>query len=53
MLIPLGRHWRMSLKVPYNAAPDNGMHPTADTMALIFGNRPWRRVVPGVGRLPG
>jgi len=30
------------------AQPNNGMHPTADTTALIFGNRAWRRVMPGV-----
>jgi hypothetical protein len=28
-----------------------GMHPTADTLAFIFGNRSGRRVMPGVGRL--
>jgi hypothetical protein len=29
---------------------NNGMHPTADTAALIFGYRLGRRVMPGVGR---
>jgi hypothetical protein len=33
------------------AASNNGMHPTADTTALIFSNRSGRRVMPGVGRL--
>jgi hypothetical protein len=27
------------------------MHPTADTLLLIFGNLSGRRVMPGVGRL--
>ena len=31
--------------------PNNGMHPTADTTALIYINRSGRRVMPGVGRL--
>jgi hypothetical protein len=30
------------------AMPNNGMHPTADTAAVIFGHRPGRRVMPGV-----
>jgi hypothetical protein len=38
------------------AAPNNGMHPTADTPALIKINRSGRRVMPGVrcsrGRQP-
>ncbi len=34
-----------------NAAANNGMHPTADTAALIFGNRLGRRVMRGVGLL--
>jgi len=33
-------------------APNNGMHPTADTLALIFGNGAGRRVMPGVRFLP-
>jgi hypothetical protein len=32
----------------YRGAPNNGMHPTACTPALIFGNRAGRRVMPGV-----
>jgi hypothetical protein len=32
--------------------PNNGMHPTADTPALIYLNRPGRRVMAGVGVLP-
>lgn len=24
------------------------MHPSADTLPIIFGNRSWRRVMPGV-----
>jgi hypothetical protein len=27
------------------------MHPTADTLLVIFDNRSWRRVMPGVRRL--
>jgi hypothetical protein len=30
--------------------PNNGMHPTADTTALIKRNRSGRRVMPGVRR---
>jgi hypothetical protein len=30
------------------AQHNNGMHPTADTTALIIGNRAGRRVMPGV-----
>jgi hypothetical protein len=35
------------------AASNNGMHPTADTTALIFGCRSGRRVMPGVRPLGG
>jgi hypothetical protein len=31
--------------------PDNGMHPTADTLPVIFGNGSGRRVMPSGGRL--
>ncbi|MDQ3820026.1 MAG: hypothetical protein M3362_20445, partial [Acidobacteriota bacterium] len=31
-----------------NAKSNNGMHPTADTRAFIFGNLVGRRVMPGV-----
>jgi len=31
-----------------HAAPNNGMHPTADTPAVIFNNLAGRRVMPGV-----
>jgi hypothetical protein len=31
--------------------PNNGMHPTADTMILIISKGTGRRVMPGVGRL--
>jgi hypothetical protein len=34
-----------------HTTPNNGMHPTADTAALIFGCRSGRRVMPGVRRL--
>jgi hypothetical protein len=38
--------------INYEPPPsNNGMHPTADTSALIFGNRAGRRVMPGVRRL--
>jgi hypothetical protein len=30
------------------AHPNNGMHPTADTLPVIFGNGSGRRVMPGV-----
>ena len=30
------------------AAANNGMHPTADTLLVIFGNLLGRRVMPGV-----
>ena len=33
------------------AAPNNGMHPTADTLPVIFGYLSGRRVMPGVRRL--
>jgi hypothetical protein len=32
----------------YKAGPNNGMHPTRDTAALIFHNGPGGRVMPGV-----
>ena len=31
--------------------PNNGMHPTADTLALMNINLAGRRVMPGLGRL--
>jgi hypothetical protein len=31
--------------------PNNGMHPTADTLLVIFGHRSGRRVMPGVRHL--
>ncbi len=34
-----------------DAAPNNGMHPTADTMAVMYINRAGRRVMPGVRSL--
>ena len=37
-----------SVALPFDAPPNSGMHPTADTTALIFVNRSWRRVTPGV-----
>jgi hypothetical protein len=39
---------RINITTPQH---NNGMHPTADTQALIFGNRSGRRVMPGVMRL--
>ena len=33
------------------APPHNGMHPTADTLVVIFGKGAWRRVMPGVRSL--
>ncbi len=36
-----------------DAPPNNGMHPTADTTAFIFGNLSGRRVMPGVRLLQG
>jgi hypothetical protein len=33
------------------AQPDNGMHPTVGTGAIINRNRAGRRVMPGVRRL--
>ena len=33
------------------AAPNNGMHPTRDTAALIYLNRAGGRVMPGVSWL--
>jgi hypothetical protein len=35
------------------ALPNNGMHPTADTLLLIFGNRSGRRVMRGVSPVKG
>lgn len=34
--------------MPLGRASNNGMHPTADTLLLIFGNDPGRRVMPSV-----
>jgi hypothetical protein len=34
----------------FNAAPNNGMHPTANSVAFII-NHPARRVMPGVSCL--
>jgi hypothetical protein len=34
----------------YNAAPNDGMHPTADTLPVIYLNCLGRRVMPGVMR---
>jgi hypothetical protein len=34
-----------------DAMPNNSMHPTADTTALIYINLSGRRVMPGVGLL--
>jgi len=35
------------------AAPNNGMHPTADTLPVIISKGAARRVMPGVSLLPG
>ncbi|MDT5157621.1 MAG: hypothetical protein QOC99_3876 [Acidobacteriota bacterium] len=32
--------------------PNNGMHPTADTTDVIYGNFAGRRVMPGIMPLP-
>ena len=40
--------WRVSACYEYCGPPNNGMHPTADTVALIFGYHTGRRVMPGV-----
>src|SRR5919205_1135960 len=45
MLPPTGRAVGGALKVTQS---NNGMHPTADTLPLNFGNLVGRRVMPGV-----
>ncbi len=42
----------MGSRILTTAPPNNGMHPTADTLPVIFGNGLGRRVMPGVRFLP-
>ena len=50
-ILPASIHLMHKSNLVCTAQPNNGMHPTADTVNVINSNRAGRRVMPGVMRL--